>query len=633
MSFITVADGYFQKDGKPWVPVGINYLPHYCCGNWFEHWREEEILRDLDKMAGLGLNSVRTPVFWSYFEPQPRTYNLEYVEKYRKFIGFCRERGLYVMPFFLVGICTGFFPPPYSPGESMYSGPMLELEKEHLQAFARHFADEPQVFIWDLSDEPYYVESVPGHDDPDAHGYRRPSKREAAVAWVAELAAALRAADPNHPITLGFDNSSVQLYNGFETEELTPHLDVMSHCLYLCPSREEAAINLYPAFTTRLYDVGLPVFLHEGPGMPQSTGDARLVEGRYRTGIYGSVAAGNCGVMPWCFTDYDHEIRGSWPLDEQPHEAVFGILEPDRTEKLQAGVLREFAGFAASFDWEAWHRSPDEAVLVYPGRFYSRVRREGLFPRLFFNYLCLSGCGLCADLCREDAPWDDFPQVVFPIPGLLRASTWERARRYVDQGGTLLISGPEIVFPDKAGFLGVEIKGQRKAGAGADLTVAGAAARFAMPEVLPVIETLGASVLAGTADSPLVFANSYGRGRVVWSALDLGGLLSQVSLESGEASGLMKLMREITVFPGKRKLLHSATDWVEVRQWSHRSGPEAVFFILNPRPREIIPEYLADHRLKNIRLLQDDSPVSLEKTVLQPWEVMVLRAGVESGDG
>ena len=50
MPFIKVQDGYFYKDGKPWIPVGINYLPHYCCGNWFENWRKEEILMDLDKM-------------------------------------------------------------------------------------------------------------------------------------------------------------------------------------------------------------------------------------------------------------------------------------------------------------------------------------------------------------------------------------------------------------------------------------------------------------------------------------------------------------------------------------------------------------------------------------------------------
>jgi cellulase (glycosyl hydrolase family 5) len=631
MSFITTRNGCFSKDGKPWVPVGINYLPHYICGNWFEDWREDEILKDLDKMAELKLNSVRTPVFWSYFEPQPHVYNFEYIDKYHKFIGFCRKRGIYVMPFFLVGICTNFFPPPYSFGDSMYEGEMLELEIKHLQAFARHFADEPQIFLWDLSDEPYYIERVPGHDDPDSLGYRAPSKRDVAVNWVGRLAAALREVDPNHPITIGFDNSSIMIYNGFENEELKPHLDVMSHCLYLCPSEEETAVNLYPAFTTRLYDVGLPVFLHEGPGIPQTTGEARLVEGRYRTGIYGSVAAGNCGIMPWCFTDYDEEIRDRGALEEQPHEAVFGILEPDRTEKLQAEILRGFAEFAASFDWENYSRSPDEAVLVYPERFYRLVNQQNLFAPLFFNYLCLAGCGINTDLCREDAPWENFPLAVLPVPGLNTSSTWARARSYVQQGGRLLITGPKINFPAKAELLGLEIKGWKKTDpkTEASLDFSGSTAGFPMPEVLPLVETGGASVLASAGGLPVVFSNNYGQGTALWSALNLGEMLSQVSLQSREASALLKLMLEITGPAKDNRLIRTATDWIEIRRWDHREKPEAVFFILNPGSDEIKADYIIDRRVKSLRRLDDNRPLRLEETVLQPWEVLIIKAELE----
>ena len=70
MSIIKTDGGYFSRDGKPWIPVGINYLPHYRCGNWFEAWREDEILKSLDKMVELKLNSVCTLVFWFYFELQ-----------------------------------------------------------------------------------------------------------------------------------------------------------------------------------------------------------------------------------------------------------------------------------------------------------------------------------------------------------------------------------------------------------------------------------------------------------------------------------------------------------------------------------------------------------------------------------
>ncbi|HUU26756.1 MAG TPA: cellulase family glycosylhydrolase [archaeon] len=629
MSFIKVEGSYFSKDRKPFIPVGINYLPHYRCGNWFEDWREGEILKDLDKMADLGLNAVRIPVFWSYFEPRPGEYNGECILKYRIFIGWCRERGIYVMPFFLVGICTGFFRPPYSFGESMYEGPMLGLEKAHLKEFARHFASDEQIFLWDLSDEPYYVEFVPGHDHPHSYGYRKKSRTEVAVNWVRELAGALREVDPNHLVTVGLDNSSVCLYTGFDTEEIAPHLDVISHCLYVCPSGEETAANLYAAFTTRLYDVGKPVFLHEGPGISQSVGDKALLEGRYRAAIYGSVAAGNCGVMPWCFTDYDMDIRSLWPLNDQPHEAVFGILEPDRREKPQAKVLREFGKFAARFDWRHYRRKKSEAVLIYPERFYQKVKRDGLYGRLFFNYLCFAGAGASCDLVREDAAWEEFGLAVFPLPELLTAGTWARARRYCEEGGRLVVSGHKVMLPEKASFLGAEIMGCVKLACEDPLLfeTTGETLDLQLPEgEIPLLNPQGAAVLIRSGNLPLAFSHPFGRGEVVWSALDLGALLREVNLESSAAGAVLKFVRGLIADNKDSKLIRSLTDWIEIHQWDHREAVEALFFILNPRPVEVKPAFEINSVVKEVRSYDKGKSLNLGATVLRPHEVLIVKA-------
>ena len=66
--FITVKDGHFIKDGKPWRPHGVNYMPSSGIGTedweYFEFWVGKEaydpeiIERDLEHIKEIGLNSV-----------------------------------------------------------------------------------------------------------------------------------------------------------------------------------------------------------------------------------------------------------------------------------------------------------------------------------------------------------------------------------------------------------------------------------------------------------------------------------------------------------------------------------------------------------------------------------------------
>ena len=631
MSFIKTAGKYFSQEGRIWYPVGVNYMPRYKCGNWFEDWRGDEITADLDRIAELGLNCVRTPVFWSYYEPEPGKFNERCIEQYRMFIDLCRAREIRVMPFFLVGICTNYFPPPYSFGESMYEGRMLELECEHISSFVSYFRDEEYIFCWDLSDEPYYVESVPGHNDPNSYGYRLKSKTEVAVNWVASLASALRKTDPNHPVTIGFDNSSVQIYNGFENEELAGHLDVMSHAIYLCPSAEEPAMNLYPGFTSRLYDVGLPVFLHEGPGISQSMVDHETLEGRFRIGLYASFAAGSCGVIPWCFSDYLEEIRTEPPLENMPHEAVFGIVDSNRRNKPQADILKEFADFVRNFDWGNYEVIDNPAAIVYPKRFYERVQRERLFPRLFYNYLLIAGAGINADLWREDYKWEKHRLVVFPIPGLITSSTWKRAKKFVEKGGTLVVNGSEVVFPDKELLFGADIKGRIKSDVSSTLklTVSGSEIETGLhilQQDIPLMESHGAEEFARVGELPVGFENKFGHGRTFWSGIDPAGILSSASLYREGISTTLSQFRQKATESGYRFPIQSLTDWIEVRHWKGKEPGTDLFFIINPLATPVNASFRVAPNISGTVNMKSGQPVGLDEIVLQPWEVLIVLA-------
>ena len=72
-SYVTVRDGEFQLDGARWRPHGVNYMPSSGIGTedqpYFEYWIDarpydpEIIQRDLDRIAGLGMNAISVFIY------------------------------------------------------------------------------------------------------------------------------------------------------------------------------------------------------------------------------------------------------------------------------------------------------------------------------------------------------------------------------------------------------------------------------------------------------------------------------------------------------------------------------------------------------------------------------------------
>jgi len=96
----------FELDSKPIYIVGTNYIPKYVCSNFWQDWRPEIISKDLDGIASLGLNAVRIPIHWEYLEPAPKRFRVEALKRIDSFLDMAKKRGLFVMPWFLVGVAT-----------------------------------------------------------------------------------------------------------------------------------------------------------------------------------------------------------------------------------------------------------------------------------------------------------------------------------------------------------------------------------------------------------------------------------------------------------------------------------------------------------------------------------------------
>ncbi len=72
-----------MNDSNPFdvFPVGVNYMPReHGCRLWSE-WSEAHVDRDFKQMNALGLNAVRTFLFWADFQPLPDVISREAISK------------------------------------------------------------------------------------------------------------------------------------------------------------------------------------------------------------------------------------------------------------------------------------------------------------------------------------------------------------------------------------------------------------------------------------------------------------------------------------------------------------------------------------------------------------------------
>ncbi len=70
--------------------VGVNYMPReHGCQMW-SGWSEAHIKRDFKQIHELGLNTVRTFLFWHAFQPLPDAISLEAVAKFDKLLEIAR---------------------------------------------------------------------------------------------------------------------------------------------------------------------------------------------------------------------------------------------------------------------------------------------------------------------------------------------------------------------------------------------------------------------------------------------------------------------------------------------------------------------------------------------------------------
>lgn len=485
---------FLQRAGRSVVPVGSHFVPR-SGPDW--PWRTGA--GDFDAafaaMSSAGLNAVRIDMFWAAMEPARGEWDEAHLTVLDEIVAAAARHGLWIHPTFFIGgeVGDAYWDLPWASGRNPHTDPeLLAAQAEHVAAIGRRWAGRDEILAWDLTDEP------PFWVFPDLAD-------EQAEAWTRTLCDALRAADPDHLITIGTASQEVG-WGPFRADVVAGHLDfacVHPYPIFSPTNYPEALIGRRTthahAFETALArGAGRPVMVHEyGASSAQFAPERIAIHDRL--GSWAAFGRGAIGFFSWCWNDAEPEAYRRAPYVRTAHETQFGTLTHDGRPRPRAAELTALAEVLGAIDLDrfAGHGPVARAATLVPHEYVHPYDREAfglddapsgpylpaekawrpdrdvqpLVQGWLTSFVLAAQGGMALDFVREriDAELPDprtTPLLLCPAPLTtcenslvgLRTSHWQAAREYVMAGGTLYLScSVATAVPELSELAGVRI--------------------------------------------------------------------------------------------------------------------------------------------------------------------------------
>jgi len=602
-------------DGHPLYVVGVNYVAPHVCTNFLEDWRPGPIEADLRRIAGMGLNAVRIPVFWGFAEPEEGVFNPLAFERLDQFLEMAGRHGLYVMPWFLVGIATVQKDVLYRNGRPFFEGGMLWAAENHLRTFARRYRDNERILFWDICDEPeFYARQAGAEPLPyDARRFRH---------WLTHMYEAFKKEDPNHLVALGFGEIATENF-GYTLRDAAGVLDAMTVTCYPYDSSVEGLDtvrnNYYPAFYAKMnLFPGKPVFTCEAPGFTTVAFAEDMIGRYFNVSLYSGLMNGSTGALPWCYNDFDPAIWEGRELDHQPLEPYFGIVANDGRLKASGEALEAFGRFTRSAGITDYVRAKPQTGILVPEGYYHDVAGAKRKIRAAMQFA--KGCGADIEFAWDDRDFGDFRLLVAPVmvggpPNHhVRTSVWRRLADFTRGGGTLVHSydGIRGLSAHFNGLFGVETQTRHKDfGFGAvrfdrDFGPWKAGQAVAVPAVgrdeYLVVKPLGAEVVARFANGhPAILKNAFGDGTAWLMTAPFHNGVFEIPLDQYLAHPLFAAYDAIFAETGPRRPVRYVRPELETCLFTRPDGQQ-LLFVLNHGAEDIAADLRLEDRLRGRRL-------------------------------
>ncbi|MGE5205937.1 MAG: hypothetical protein ACM3PW_10000 [Chlamydiota bacterium] len=483
---LSVNQNYFELNGQPLAVLGTTYMASDVQRLYFEHPNVYVWDRDMGQISAAGLNMIRTGWWtgWDKFcdengRPYERT--LRTLEAY---LMTARQHGLPVQFNFFA------FLPDALGGENAYLDPhAVRRERTLISSVVARFHDVP-FLVWDLINEPSFSKHLwqmrPNGDAIELTKWnewlnrRYPERAALAAAWNLPL----DQVQGTLPLPTDGEFQQRSMYDGpnslklydyflFAQESFADWAQGMREAIRATGSQQPITVGqdeggytdrLSPAFFGKAVDFttnhswwqndallwdslvakqpGLPMLIQE-TGLQReltldqisrrtSENEAALLERKLAlTFVQGS------GALEWLWNTNAYTTSGN--------EAPIGALRADATEKPEAGVLREFAGFAKQITLSLRDPQPPAVAIVtsQAGQFsviqdlQIEAQRNAVRALAYDNH---QPAYVIAEnqIARLGSP----RLVILPSPQALTEVTWQALLKYVNDGGNLLITGP-----------------------------------------------------------------------------------------------------------------------------------------------------------------------------------------------
>lgn len=642
LSAVRLEGNYFSHDGHRFIPVGANWVPAKAAMQWPTQWDPKAIEADFARMHELGFNTIRLDFVWAWIEPRPGDYSPEAFRELDFLISLAHRYQIYLHPCLLIGgeVGEAYWDVPYRQGRHPHSDPdMLRIETDHVAELARRYAKETAILGWDLTDEPPFWIAADSTTDAMA------------INWTRLLSWSIRRHDSLHPIVVGTSMEDVGR-GPFRPDNVRDEVDFFSvhpYSIYapkLFPDAMLSERGTYgSAFETALSgSAGRPAMVQEiGASSAQYTPDE--IAKFLRTSLYSGLGAGANGFLVWCYTDAAPEQYRKVPYLRSPHETQFGLTTWDGKERASATMFRKFENIVAKLDLNGIEPAPAEAGIIVP---YEWSKPHGDFshfgltgpeivpyvstdeganiagqsqPNFGDENLWITGswlssfvlarrAGMKADFPREYDDWQKHPLLLMPSPLTstdsflvhVHSDFWEKAKKYVSQGGALYASlAADAAIPEMESLFGARLVDSNPKD---DVTLrvvapfgnlkVGDTFHYSVPAATmrswgAILEVKGGTVIAVDQDNrPALIANTLGSGKTLLSAYPLENYLANVPAAFDKPENTHRIYEAFRDWAHVQPLFHSDQPSVEVSTLSGGSHGYAVVTNHSPAPQSVL---------------------------------------------
>jgi hypothetical protein len=496
--------GALRRGGEPFTAIGVNYHPAESGCEPLRRWDPDRRAADFRAMAAHGCNTVRFFVPWREVEPAAGRYDATALERLRQLAQLAADAGLRCIPALLTIFMNGeLLDLPWRAGRDLWTdATMRERSRAYVGRVAAALRPVGNVLAYDLGDELVHVA-------PEAAGQLT---RVAAAEWLAELAAAVRAADPGALVMQANESSAVFGAHPFGPDNAAP-LDLLG--LHGFPLWSAPAIESTASFKATL----LPSFLAAfgavfGRPLTDELGayavSPEIAAGYLRAAGHSALAAGSAGVLAWCWQDIASDRP---PYDRHPQERLVGLLDGAGRPKPALAELETLSRRAA--EWSGLAPAPAPVAVLLPELWRPRpssyLERPGSWPiAAFYAYLLAKRGHLPIEFTAAARPHHRL--LICPSVERLTIADNHRLAAFVAGGGAVLCSSGRVL--DGLGEVGLfglrprdfDLDSAAQSGfdwAGAEYPIDwGAGAR------LPVLEAAGADVLASYPNGGVALSRS-----------------------------------------------------------------------------------------------------------------------------